>query len=226
MNQGQNFKTQFNEALTARGIAIAKLSELSGVPERYLEAMRAGNLSAMPPAPYVRGYLNKISNVLLADAEALWAAYKTEQPAAIMSGLGDRLPQNRYSLKKLNKGAVAGIAAACLLLGYGLLRFNTIVGKPTLLIENPQTATVVVNFEEITLRGKISAGDTLTINGEINMTGEGGIFEKDLHLSPGINAVEFRAKRFLGQEISDIRKIIYEPAAIENASSTAASKTQ
>ena len=133
-----------------------------------------------------------------------------------VAGLSDQLPQNRYSLQKIGKGkiAIAGVVV-CLLL-YGILRFSNIVGTPQLTIENPPTATLITSLENIEVRGTIKPGDQLTINGESEYVGSDGKFKKGIRLYPGINTVEFKVKHFLGQEVQDIRKIIYSPEARES----------
>lgn len=230
MNQESDFKTIFNELLGNRAMSVSKLSELSGVPERYIEALRIGNFDQLPPAPYVRGYLNKIASLFSADPGELWKRYKNESEMKV-SGISDQLPQNRYSLQKISKGKIAvGAVVACLLL-YGVLRFGNIVGAPQLTIENPASATLITSLEHIAVRGIIKPGDQLTINGESEYVGSDGKFEKDVRLYPGINTIEFRVKHFLGREIQDVRKVIYTPVTQDqgqpmDATSTAATSTE
>jgi len=217
MTNEQSFKSRFEVALGNRSIGMAKLSELSGVSERYLEALRGGNFDHLPSAPYVRGYIQKIAGVLGADAEELWTAYRLENQIKT-SGAEDRLPENRFLLKKIAKGQVAAAAAVILVGAYAFLHFNRIIGNPELTILNPQVATVVVNTDKISVRGEITPGDKLFINGAAAAAGADGHFERELPLSPGINNLEIKSKRFLGREVSEIRRVIYQPA--EDASAT------
>src|SRR3989344_116175 len=210
MNSESDFKNTFNDLLGNRVISVAKLSELSGVPERYIEAMRVGNFDHLPPAPYVHGYLNKVAAIFSTDPEELWRKYKNECEPKV-SGVSDRLPKNRYSFQTISKGKIAiGVVVLCLLV-YSLLRFSSIIGAPKLVIENPKTATIITSLDHFEVQGLIKPGDQLTINGESEFVSEDGKFKKDIRLFPGINTVEFKVKRFLGQEVQDLRKIIYSP---------------
>jgi len=76
----------------------------------------------------------------------------------------------------------------------------------------------VVNTDKISVRGEITPGDKLFINGAAAAAGADGHFERELPLSPGINNLEIKSKRFLGREVSEIRRVIYQPA--EDASAT------
>lgn len=222
-----DFKTQFNEALSSRGISSAKLSELTGVPERYIEFMRIGNLDPLPPAPYVRGYLAKIASVMGTNSEELWLAYRQELPAKT-SGANDKLPANRFSFRKIGKGKIGLAAVGLAVLLYGLFRFNDIIGKPILVIENPGSATLVLNTNHLVVNGRIKPGDKLTINNESEAVDSDGNFKKDIELFPGVNILEFRARHSLGREIGETKKIIYEPnngasknnGAVSNATTT------
>lgn len=215
----KDFKTLFNETLHNYGVGIAKLSETTGIPERYLEAMRSGNLGSLPPAPYVRGYLNKIGNLAGVNGEELWTAFKKDEQTKT-SGSEDRLPENRFSLQKINKGRVVGLAVLVLLFAYGLFRFDVIVGKPLLQISAPVEALFLSNEEIFELSGLAESRDKLTVNGENIIINEDGSFNKKWKLTPGINILEFKVKRFLGLETSETRRVIYTPRDATNATTS------
>ncbi len=216
----KDFKTLFSEALHNLGGNLAKLSETTGIPERYLEALRAGNIEALPPSPYVHGYLSKIGNLSGTNSEELWSAFKKEAPAKT-SGSEDRLPENRFSLQRINKGKVAGSLLLAVIAAYGLFRFDVIIGKPLLQIDTPQEALLISGKEIFELSGKVEPKDKLTVNDENVIVNEDGSFKKEWQLSPGINILEFKVKRFLGLEKSETKKIIYtQPENTTNSTSS------
>ena len=59
-----DFPSFFNERLKERGLTLKRLSELSGISVKHLEALAAGQFDNLPPAPYLRGYLLKLGQVL------------------------------------------------------------------------------------------------------------------------------------------------------------------
>ena len=205
-----DIQKELNDAISARGLSTAKLSELSGVPERFLEALRAGNFDALPSAPYVRGYLIKLGHILGINGSEWWSNFKMyHEPKS--SGVKDALPVNRFSARRNLKTKIIMVLAVLALAAYAAARFNIIIGKPSLVIYNPSPTTLITNSERMRITGKVDSGNSLSINGDSVPISENGEFEKELSLSPGVNNIEFVAKRFLGREIRETKKIVFQP---------------
>lgn len=216
MNNNQ-FKTLGEiiiEALKLRNLNTGKLSELTDIPVNYLIALSDDDLTGLPSAPYVRGYLVKIADVLKIDANALLRVYKQEISLQSLktSGSSDKLPSNRYALNLLTKKTViiSGIVFI-LIIFYLIWQTSSFLGTPKIEIMNPPVDGAIINNPIIRLSGEVSAGDKLVINGEEVLPEENGRFEKDFSLQSGINTFEFKVKRFLGKEIKIIRQVIYQP---------------
>jgi len=206
----KDFKTLFNETLNKYGVSIIKLSETSGIPERYIEAMRVGNTEQLPPDPYVRGYLAKIAELAGGNHEELWIAYKA-WGGQKTSGAADRMPSNRYSLKKISKGKIVSALALVLVLVYGMIRFDTILGKPELVLRSPNETLSASAHDSILLEGEINSRDKLTVNGKNIVVENDGKFNIKWPLSLGMNTIEIKSKRFLGREKISVVKVIYIP---------------
>lgn len=206
----KNFQEIFNEAIKTRGFNLNKIAEETGVPIRHLTAISAGDFKKLPPAPYVRGYLLKIAEVLGIDGDELWHFYK-EENLIKRSGEGDAFPVNRFALKSLNKKKI--FIGIILFFGiiYLIFRIDDLLGIPDIKISIPEGNSVIVHNQFIKLTGYVSHKDKLMINNEEIFTELNGHFEKDFQLQEGANAVEFRVKRFLGKEIKVVKEIIYQP---------------
>jgi len=64
------------------------------------------------------------------------------------------------------------------------------------------------------IRGVVSPGDKLTLNGEEVPADPEGRFEKEVSLDPGpLNVFTFVARRSLGRERTVVRRVIYQPAS-------------
>lgn len=213
MNTEKDFKTLFNELLHSYGMGLSKLADATAIPERYLEAMRAGNDAVLPPDPYVRGYLVKIIAITGGNVDELMAAYKRENYKKA-SGATDRLPYNRFSLKKLSKGKVALATVVFILIIYGIIRIDTIIGNPKLIINQPKETQIFTSSNTILITGEVNTGDKLTINGENVIIQADGTFTSTWPLTSGINTLEIKAKRFLGKEEIITKSVIYTP--VEN----------
>lgn len=208
--QNQTLRDILMDALEVRGLTVERLAELTNIPERYLVALRDNDAKKLPAAPYIRGYLMKIGNVLEIDGRNLWEIYKRQNPLRT-SGIGDRLPANRFVIKRLNpRYFILGFVAIAVII-YLVWRGGDFFGTPRINISSPAINNFVVKDSRIKLSGEINSKDKLTINGEEIIVAGNGYFEKDFSLEPGVNTVEFKVKRFLGKEITVTRQIIYQP---------------
>jgi cytoskeletal protein RodZ len=221
MPEELDFATFLNAQMKDRAIKIAKLSELSGISLKYLEAMTKGDYEHFPSAPYFRGYVKTLGNILNFDPEP-WIEWFRREGIVVTSGSSDALPENRFAKKSYGK-YVAVLAAAGLLIVYAGVRFYSIIGKPGLAISNPSTLSAIVSTDEIILQGSVSRADTLTVNGEDTPLGDKGVFEKRVILQAGLNSFEFIAKKFLGSETHEMRQVYYDAASSTDAGVSASS---
>lgn len=210
MEPQKDFKTLLSEAMELKNMNWAKLSQLTGIPDRYLAAFQTLNIRQLPAAPYVRGYLHKIALVLHLNAEELWQLYKKEL-APKTSGALDKLPSNRFAIQSLNKNWVIAAVIVVLALLYLLINASNIFGAPALKIISPEASIVSVTEPVINLVGRFDYKDKLTINGQETLGNESGEFQTDFYLQPGLNTIEFKVKRFLGKETVILRQVLYEP---------------
>lgn len=194
------------ELMDAKGLDAAKLSLLTDVPQRFITSLIRGDFNDLPSEPYIRGYLFKIAGVLDADPNFLWRSFR-ESTEIRSSGREDVLPMNRFSLKKVSSKKIWIALLAIILLGFLGLRLNSILGKPILEVTLPETTASQI----ISATGKVNPGDTLTLNNEVVYPDESGAFEKEIQLEPGLNTLEFKVKRRLGQETTVVEQVFYQP---------------
>lgn len=199
----------FEEAMEQKNISYEKLALLTNIPERYIVSVQNLDLKHLPALPYVRGYLQKICEVLGLNFEQIWKQYKTELSHKT-SGAFDKLPINRFAIQKINrKNVFYGIVAAIILV-FAALNFNNFFGKPLLEISNPKETLTTSTEAVINLSGKVNPGDKLVINEREVISDSFGNFESEYELQPGLNTIDFKAKKLMGKENSQIRQVIFE----------------
>ena len=133
MTHHSNIKTLLDEACGLKHIDYAKLAELSGIPERYILAIQNIDTKKLPAAPYVRGYLKKISEVLGLDYTEVLDLYKKELEQKT-SGEHDTLPFNRFAIKRFSKKILI-YSALCILVGtYLIMNSSRLLGEPNLVM--------------------------------------------------------------------------------------------
>jgi len=204
------------EALKARGLTIDKLSQLTGVSERSLSLILEDQYEKLPPAPYVRGYIVKIAEVLNLEPQKLWQEYLKNNSSIRRSGNEDTLPQNRFAIPKFNKKIAVSSAIIVLVAGYLIFRLPGLLGQPELSITNPGDNQAVVSDPNFTIRGIMNPSDELTVNGDAVYPGKDGNFEKNIILQSGFNNVTFQIKKLLGKTYTITRQIFYQSTSTAN----------
>ena len=203
-----SLKELLREHIEIKGLSPKKIAEMTGIPDRYINMLLEGDTSKLPPAPYVHGYIAKLSGILNFDKDTMWRLYQKES-SLTKSGRNDRLPDNRFALRGISRGwTIAGfiITACALFIAYNIYG---IVSAPALLITVPASDNSTVAQETILLQGRTNPAYVVTINGNETYVGKDGFFQKEIRLQTGINSVEFAARKFLGKETRVVRHIIY-----------------
>jgi len=216
--ENTSLKDLLREHLELKGLTAKKVAELTGIPERYIEALLTGNDKLLPPAPYVHGYLTKLAGVLNFDKDTMWRLYQKEAVTIRASGPSDRLPSNRFAVHYLNKNWLLAGLVIILLLGYLTTNIYQLLQPPSLQILSPAGEDLIVIAPLITLSGSADPRATLTINAEEVYVGDDGRFEKEYRLQSGLNTLEFRVKK-LGKETVVLKQIIFQsppPLPISN----------
>jgi hypothetical protein len=206
-----SFSEMLLEALRTKGVTTEKLVQLTGISDRYLSALVAGDLEKLPSAPYVHGYVLRIADALDMDGEALWGMYLKHAGGLRRSGKRDTLPQNRFVTSQINKRVLGIGALLVLVLVYVIVRLPSIVGMPSLTLANVEDM-MTVSTSTLTILGSMDPADELTINGEAVYPESDGTFSRTVELEPGFNTFEFKAKRFLGRENVLVRQVFFRPA--------------
>lgn len=212
MEYHKDLKTLLDEALELKNVNLEKLSQATGIPERYIWAIQNVEIDRLPPMPYVRGYLKKISSVLNLNHDELWDLYKKEL-AHKTSGAYDKLPSNRFAIKHISKKTIYLGLLAVLFMIYLIFNLDRLTGEPKLDVANPRESITVTSSDSVTLSGSLERRmDKLTINGREVFVGPDGAFSQEYSLQPGLNTIEFKAKRLLGREKTIIKQVLYQPA--------------
>jgi len=214
-----NLSSLILETLRAKNLSVEKLSQMTGVPERFLNLLIEERFEKLPAAPYVRGYLLKIAQALNLEGNRLWGEYLKDNALIRRSGKKDELPPNRFALSVItvNKKIIAFVGVLLILGIFVAIRLPSILGVPELIVDVEDD--VVTSSSVITLSGTIELKDQLTINGELIYPDSNGAFTKTVTLEPGFNTFVFNAKRFLGKERTAVKQIFYQTSTSSDNSS-------
>ena len=206
--ENASLKDLLREHVELKGLTAKKIADMTGIPERYIVALLEGTDEYLPPAPYVHGYITKLSEVLNFEKENMWRLYQKESLLRSAGAL-DRLPMNRFATKPIRRAwIVSGVIALAALIYLGSNIVN-IMTPPELTVTVPAQENTTVAQPTIILAGTTNPAYTLSINGSEVYIDKDGSFKKEFQLQEGLNASEFVAKKFLGKETRVVRHIIY-----------------
>ncbi len=191
------------DAMKMKSVSIEKLSQTTGVSDRFITLLLDEKHTKLPSAPYVRGYLARIGAALNLNGEQLWNDFAREH-AVPRSGKTDTIATNRFEIRQPNMVALgAGIVVVVALIIFAF-RAPAIIGTPTLSLDAlPETAAT----STLDIKGKIDPKNQLTVNDEIIYPDESGVFEKKVTLSPGFNTFRFKVKGMLGREFETTKQV-------------------
>ncbi|MEK9170628.1 MAG: helix-turn-helix domain-containing protein [Patescibacteria group bacterium] len=213
MEPHKDLKTLLNDALELKNLDHKRLSELTGVPERYIWAIQNMEIDKLPPSPYVRGYIKKISETLHVNHDELWELYSRELKQST-SGKYDKLPANRFAIIQPSRNKQILIILGIIIALYLIMNIGRIRGEPKLEIINPSLPVTTAYYQTFVLAGRTERYDKLTINGKEIFVNQDGSFSEGYELQPGSNAIEFKSKKLLGMEKTVTKQIFYQPSTI------------
>ncbi|MDO8557170.1 MAG: helix-turn-helix domain-containing protein [Candidatus Jorgensenbacteria bacterium] len=196
------------DMMRVRSMTLEKLTQATGISERYIRLILEEKFDKLPAAPYVHGYLVKIAHALNIDGEELWQGYLKYSDALRRSGEKDKLPENRFISLRVNKKLVIAGVLILIVVLYIAFRIPSLLSQPSLAVSFENN--MVVAEPTFVLAGTADPKNELTINNEILYPDTNGAFRKVVELSPGFNTFVFKVKKLLGKEETVVRQIYYK----------------
>lgn len=136
-----------------RGVSLPELSAKTKVRREYLEALESGDLSCLPAAPFVKGYIRACARVLGLDADSLIAIlrrdYKQDYHGQLISrSLVGKDHSHWWSNVSISWMGLAALGLLFSILVYGGFKWYEATRPPYLELTSPaDQATVSSQFE-------------------------------------------------------------------------------
>lgn len=208
------------DQMELKELTIEQIAHDTDIPEVYIDAIHDGRSEKLPPLPYIKSHLRKLAVYLELDPSLVSEAYRSEF-SQTFSGADDTLPHNRFALPSHKIRWIIGAAAALfLLLGVTL---SARLGSAPILeltVPDPNENPYVVSTPTVAISGRVKPGDKLFINDQAVTSDETGRFEQSYRLEPELNTIEFRVKRFLGNETRVVKQIYLQLNTDVNSNTT------
>lgn len=198
------------EAMRYYDFTVEKLSQLTSISEIYIEALIQEKFELLPPAPYVRGYIKKIAQVLNLDGDQLWQDFLKNSKKIKKSGENDKLPPNRFLVKRKSFSFLILILIIIFVFVFYFLANGKFFNKLQIDFFNLKENEIVVSDNSFVFQGKINPRNFLTINNQNVIINEDSSFEHKVELKPGLNVFEFKIKNSLGDNKVVLKQIYYQ----------------
>ena len=230
MDENHNLSSILIGAMRAKGLTTEKLSQQTGISERFITPLLEEDLNKLPALPYAHGYVLKIAETLDLDWKEIWETYFRDNELLKSSGSKDRLPENRFALSWLNKKVLLLAIIILAVASYFFIRSFFIFDiSREINIEGLKDDVVVVSESIFKIKGRVNRDFGLTINQSRIYPDTSGSFEETIKLDPGLNTVTIILEGLLGKKEKIIKQILYEPSSensIENEQSEVTTTTQ
>jgi cytoskeletal protein RodZ len=201
-------------------ISPSDLSFKTGIPSKYIKKIETGEWLDLPPGVYVKGFLKKYAKVVGLDESEVAQRFDLEifnlkktKPFSVVDNVSRKSLKKKFFtagfLKSVSLRTIIFSVVAFFILIYIGWQFSVVLKKPNISITN-LAEDIVVSEPRFSIEGKISAGDTLTINNEPVYAERDGSFKKEIELLSGMNVLEIKSISRFGKESKIIRRITYQ----------------
>lgn len=199
-------------------LSIDQIADKTGIAKIQIENIESSNYKYLPAKVYVAGFIKKYIDVLKINPNPIINQFEKEFAALNLGTVNRKLPSLNQKLKFFSIKKIFIIFIMVLLIAmtaYFFRQLSFVFYGPNIVLLNPET-DVVLNFDEIEIKGKTDYGSEFTINGENIYIDEKGNFSQKIFLVDGLNRIDIVAKNKFGKTFKVIRNITYQPPIAEN----------
>jgi len=208
IRSSQTLGEKLRRARKKKGVDLLDAELETKVRAKYLESLELEDFDFLPNDIYVKGFLTAYCEYLGLDSEKMLKLYRQQQLMK-KNNIDDS-----FSLPKVNSERSITItpklvvlfstAVFCILaIVYIAMQVFSFASAPKLLVTDP-THDLVVEEENIQVRGETNPGVTLKINKEPIVVNADGRFESEITLQKGINTILITALSKSNKETSKI----------------------
>jgi cytoskeletal protein RodZ len=181
-----------------------------------LEALESGRYEYVPAMVYLKGQLKKLAQTYGLDQEKVIALctqeyeeYKVQKAPPVQTGKRlspDEIPFVQTLIQNSPRLAIGGLLLLPIL-AFVTFQVRSLLFVPRVALET-KSGFEITQEEKFSLRGVVSQGAKLTLNGQSVTIKSEGQFETNIQLNPGYNVLELKAKQ-RNQESTLLQKVVY-----------------
>jgi cytoskeletal protein RodZ len=206
------------------GLSVAEVVESSGICEKYLLYLEAGQYQHLPPDVYIFGFLKKLAELYSVPDQTLLEQYKKER--GIINQVANNLlaPQTGFRgwLAKLVITPklitlAGGLGLVFIAVFYLVFQVSAINRTPSLKVFEPASGSIVKG-SVVNVSGQADAGSVVSINGQNVFVDDQGKFNTSLSVAVGQKELAITAQNKFGKQSSQKLVVMVEDPALAAAS--------
>lgn len=198
------------------GLSVAEVVESSGICDKYLLYLEAGQYQHLPPDVYILGFLKKLSELYAIPAETLLQQYKKERGIVnqvannlLTSATGWRAWVSKLIVTPKLITLAAGIGLVVIAMGYLVFQVSAINRTPSIKIFEPSSGSIVKG-SVVNVAGQADTGSTVSINGQSVFVDEQGKFSTALSVAVGQKELLISAQNKFGKQSEQKLLVVVE----------------
>jgi transcriptional regulator with XRE-family HTH domain len=198
------------------GLTVVEVVDKSGIGEKYLLHLEAGEYHHLPPDVYILGFLRKLADLYSIPAETLLSQYKKER------GIIDHVANNLIvpvkgwrawlsylvvTPKLLSLAGGIGLVGVALV--YLFISVSSINRTPDLTIFEPANGSIIKS-SVVNVSGQADPGSIVAINGQNIFVDTQGNFRTTLGTAAGQKELAITAQNKFGKRAEEKLLVIVE----------------
>jgi cytoskeletal protein RodZ len=177
--------------------SILQIHRETKIPEQNIIALENNNFASLPPATFVKGFIQIYAKNLGLDEKKLIAVFrrdwrKKEKTKIVPEELKDSLTRQKFVWSPKMTLILATSFFLTIFIAYLGFQIKNFFSPPKLTIEKPQE-NEQIRGKTIEVKGETDKGASVYLNDELINPDEKGSFTYELKVFPGENTITIKA---------------------------------
>jgi cytoskeletal protein RodZ len=194
-----------------KNLSLEVVAQKINIKENYLLALEEDRFDQLPTGLYGRNFIREYAKFLNLNSNEIVAAWQEQTKTENDTDPFSRKIIARHNFiifpKLLRNLLIFGAVIICFL--YLIFYFKKIILPPQLIITYPST-NLSLNESSLTVTGETENEAEVSINGELVLNNNNGLFEQTINLKKGLNNITIKAKKKYSREEIITRQILVE----------------
>lgn len=171
-------------------LALEKLSEITKIDIRFIEALEKNDFNSLPSATFAKGFIRNLSQALGKDPDEMIAIFRRDYHYSSLKPAITPVRTRKLNFSKFfNYQYLAVFLGVFVFLIYLVFQYRAVITPPKLVVDSPTNGAVLTS--PIILEGQTDSGATISINDSLKITPESdGKFTTKLDLPPGQGTIK------------------------------------